>query len=107
MKSLIFNAQSIYEAVKSTVKTSYININLKSKQFDHQDNLSMEVQIGSVRNSKKDTSFSDDEYNNLISAIEYSLGYYQITKKDRKSLIDKKSKKNFEVIIIDLKPINF
>lgn len=107
MESMIQNAQGIYKAIKSVVKTSFININFKSKWYNHKDNLSIGVSIGCVRSSKKATSFTDSEYNNLISALEYNLGSYQIKKKDRKTLVDHKSKQNFEVVSITLEPINF
>lgn len=106
MKSMIQNALSIHKAIKSVVKTSFININLKTKWYNHKDNLSIDVSIGCVRSSKKPTSFTDEEYEKLISNIELSIGSYQIKKKDRKTLTDNKSKQPFEVVTINLIPID-
>lgn len=107
MKSAIQNASAIYDAVKSCVKTSFININFKSKWYNHGENLSIELAVGCVRSSKKPTKFTDVEYNNLISTLEYNIGSYEISKKDRKTLTDRKSGQEFEVVIVIFKPISY
>lgn len=104
MESLILNANYVHQAIKGTIKTSFININLKSKYYNRKDNYSMELVIGCVRSSVKDTKFRDGEVKEVINSVSMALKSFSLLHHEVKGLTDKRTKKNFEMLICYFKP---
>jgi hypothetical protein len=106
MESLINNSRIVYDAIRNNVKVSFINMLLKSKYYNKQMNYSALIQAGCVRSKSKNTSFIPTEVDAIIKDVESSLGSYELTKHEVRTLTDKKSKKTFEVLDLYISPID-
>lgn len=106
MESLLNNSKIVYKCIKNHIKTSFINLNLKSKWYNRGEHLAAIIECGCVRSSQKNTSFISTELEDCLKDIEMNLGSWEMKSHEVITLKDTKSKNTFEVLRITLVPLD-
>jgi hypothetical protein len=106
MDSLLTNTGTVYKCIKNHIKTSFINLNLKSKWYNRGEHLTAVIECGCVRSSQKNTSFIPTELQDCLNDIEKSLGSWEMKSHEVITLNDNKSKHSFELLRITLVPLD-